>query len=80
MSLEFPQHQPWVQRFTEWWRYGIEDWLARPDTPDSLSFTCELGPPPYAIAGADGREISDRWSEALKLQAMIREVWRTCQK
>ncbi|MBO0495201.1 sugar phosphate isomerase/epimerase [Pseudomonas sp. Marseille-Q1929] len=80
VSLDFPQHQPWLQRFTEWWRYGIEDWLARPDTPHSLSFTCELGPPPYAITGADGREISDRWSEALKLQALIREVWRSCQK
>lgn len=79
VSLDFPQHQAWVQRFTQWWRYGIEDWLARPDTPQSLSFTCELGPPPYAITGADGREISDRWSEALKLQTLIRQVWQDCQ-
>ena len=79
VSLDFPQHQAWVQRFTQWWRYGIEDWLARPDTPQSLSFTCELGPPPYAITGADGREISNRWAEALKMQALIREVWRSSQ-
>ncbi len=57
MSLEFPQHQAWVQRFTAWWRYGIEDWLARPDTPYSLSFTCELGPPPYTITDEDGEEV-----------------------
>jgi len=80
VALGFPQHQAWVQRFTEWWRYGIEDWLARPDASHSLSFTCELGPPPYAIPGADGPELSDRWSEALQLQALIREVWRNCQK
>ncbi|WP_242522263.1 sugar phosphate isomerase/epimerase family protein [Pseudomonas orientalis] len=75
VALDFPQHQPWVERFTGWWRYGIEDWLARPETPRSLSFTCELGPPPYAITGADGRELSDRWAEALKLKALIRQVW-----
>jgi len=80
VSLDFPQHQAWVRRFTEWWRYGIEDWLTRPDTPQSLAFTCELGPPPYAITGADGREISERWAEALKMQALIREVWESCRK
>jgi hypothetical protein len=78
VSLDFPQHQAWVQRFLGWWRYGIEHWLARADTPDSLSFTCELGPPPYAITDADGHEISDRWTQALKLQGLIREVWSQC--
>ncbi|AZE83518.1 hypothetical protein C4J98_2105 [Pseudomonas orientalis] len=75
VALDFPQHQPWVERFLGWWRYGIEDWLSRAETPRSLSFTCELGPPPYAITGADGRELSDRWAEALKLKALIRQVW-----
>ncbi|MEX5541209.1 sugar phosphate isomerase/epimerase family protein [Pseudomonas poae] len=78
VSLEFPRHQAWVERFSGWWRYGIEDWLARPDTPQSLSFTCELGPPPYAITGADGREISDRWAEALKLKSLVQALWKTC--
>ena len=66
-----------MERFIGWWRYGIEDWLTRAQTPQSLAFTCELGPPPYAITGADGREISDRWAEALKLKALIRQVWAT---
>lgn len=78
VSLEFPRHQAWVERFSGWWRYGIENWLARPDTPQSLSFTCELGPPPYAITGADGREISDRWAEALKLKSLVQALWKTC--
>ena len=79
ISLAFAQHQAWVQRFLGWWRYGIEDWLARArDADSSLSFTCELGPPPYAITGAEGHELVDRWSEALLLKDLIREVWGQC--
>ncbi|WP_124419797.1 TIM barrel protein [Pseudomonas sp. R2-60-08W] len=78
VALDFAQHQPWLERFLGWWRYGIEDWLARPDTPQSLSFTCELGPPPYAITGADGRELSDRWAEALTMKTLVRNLWKQC--
>ena len=78
VGLDFPQHQPWVERFTGWWRYGIDDWLTRADAPQSLPFTCELGPPPYAITDAMGRELTDRWAEALKMKALIRQVWASC--
>ncbi|MGJ7516783.1 sugar phosphate isomerase/epimerase family protein [Pseudomonas baetica] len=79
VPLSFAQHRPWLDRFLGWWRYGIEDWLARPVASTSLSFTCELGPPPYSITGADGRDITDRWEEALLLKTLIREVWNSCQ-
>ncbi|AMS21516.1 xylose isomerase [Pseudomonas synxantha] len=78
VGLDFPQHLPWVERFTSWWRYGIDDWLTRAETPQSLAFTCELGPPPYAITDAKGRELTDRWAEALKMKALIRQVWASC--
>jgi len=78
VPLSFAQHQIWVDRFLGWWRYGIADWLARPEVPGSLSFTCELGPPPYGITDASGYEITDRWHEALSMKAMVQQVWDSC--
>ena len=40
-----------------------------------LTFLCELGPPPYAVTGSDGRELSDRWQDALVMKDMIRKLW-----
>ncbi|MBX8545637.1 sugar phosphate isomerase/epimerase [Pseudomonas cichorii] len=80
IPITFAQHQPWLDYFLKLWRYGMEDWLNRPvNETGSLSFTCELGPPPYAITGADGRDITDRWAEALLLKRLVGELWQECQ-
>jgi hypothetical protein len=77
IPLSFPQSAKWVELFRRWWREGFMAWQARHRTADAaLVFLCELGPPDYAITAADGRELSDRWEEALTLSRWARELWR----
>jgi hypothetical protein len=76
LALEFPQNAKWVSLFREWWRQGFAEWQSRHATDDAaLVFLCELGPPDYAITDAHGRELSDRWAEALTLARWARELW-----
>ena len=75
VQLGFPQHQGWVSLFMGWWEYGIRSWRRRAEPDATLTFLCELGPPPYAITGADGFELTERWDEALVMKAMIRGLW-----
>jgi hypothetical protein len=77
LPLDFPQNAKWVALFRDWWKEGFTAWHARHATDDApLVFLSELGPPDYALTGADGRELSDRWSEALLLSRWARELWR----
>lgn len=78
LPISFEHHRPWVDQFGTWWKYGIDDWLKRKDVSGSLSFTCELGPPPYAITDRFGRDITDRWEESLLLKDLIRKIWQDC--
>jgi hypothetical protein len=75
ISLRFPQHQGWVELFMTWWEYAIRSWRRRAGPDAVLTFLCELGPPPYAITGPDGKELSDRWQDALVMKDMVRALW-----
>lgn len=76
LALEFPQNAKWVSLFRDWWRQGFSGWQSRHAIDDAaLVFLCELGPPDYAVTDADGRELSDRWAEALTLARWARELW-----
>jgi hypothetical protein len=76
ISLGFPQHQGWVGLFMDWWEYAIRSWQKRAGPDAILTFLCELGPPPYAITGPDGAELSDRWQDALAMKDMVRALWQ----
>ena len=75
IQLSFPHMQHWVDLFMGWWEYAIRSWRKRADQDAVLTFLCELGPPEYAITGADGYELSDRWAEALWMKDAIRALW-----
>lgn len=74
LQIGFAQHAPWVALFETLWREGFGHWRAANDTGDCV-FLCELGPPEYAMTGPDGREMSDRWAEALILKARAEALW-----
>lgn len=79
VQIGFAQHRKWLEQFLAWWGRGIASWRARAGEDAVLTFLCELGPPPYAITGADGLELSNRWSEALELRARVQALWNASQ-
>jgi hypothetical protein len=82
VPLDFPQHRAQVERFRTWWRTGFRYWRERAAAdsaagsgPGECAFLCELGNVPYAITGSDGRELSDRWAEAIRLKQWAEELF-----
>lgn len=75
VPIAFPQHEPWVEIFKDWWRDGLRMWRQRNTCGANLVFLCELGPPPYAITDAQQNELSDRWEESLTIRDWVRDIW-----
>jgi hypothetical protein len=74
LPLAFPQNRKWLELFLAWWEEGLRSFATR--SPDAeATFLCELGPPDYALTGADGRELSDRDAESLVLMRHARDIW-----
>ena len=76
LQISFPHHQHWVEVFMGWWERGFRQWRRKAGSNETLTFLCELGPPEYAMTGADGYELSDRWQEALMMKDMVRDLWQ----
>ena len=77
LQISFEHHQEWYDLFASWWRYGFLSWRNRAGANDQLNFLCELGPREYAITGADGYELSDRWEEALMIRQRVQQIWNS---
>lgn len=75
VQISFPQHQKWFDQFAAWWTDGLRSWRERSGEDAVVNFLCELGPPEYAITGADGYELSDRWEEALTIKERVEGIW-----
>lgn len=68
------QTNPFVKRFIQWWRKGVEYWQANARPGDILPLVCELGPPAYSITQTSGNETveqCDRWQQALLLKEIV---------
>ena len=77
--MNFTQHQKWVNLFKDWWKEGISSWRNRNQQGDCI-FLCELGPPEYAMTDSDGKELSNRWEEAIQIKNWIAEMWEGMEK
>jgi hypothetical protein len=75
IEISFLRHKPWVELFLGWWEYGFASWCRRAGRDQVLTFTCELGPPPYSITGPEGNDTTERWAEAVQLMQMARALW-----
>jgi hypothetical protein len=75
IAISWPHHKPWLDLFLGWWEQSFREWRARSTATEDLIFVPELGPAWYAITGADGEELSDRWQEALLLTEHVRRIW-----
>ncbi len=71
----WPQHAAYREAFSGWWSRVLTRRRAA-GSPGEVVTLVELGPPPYAITGADGAELSDRWHDALALRDLIGQLWR----
>jgi hypothetical protein len=66
-----------LDHFMGWWERGFRQCQAKAGGNETLTFLCELGPAEYAMTGADGYELSDRWRESIQLMEMVRGLWQS---
>ncbi len=66
--------------FAGWWKRAMVSWLKRAKPGDVFVFKPELGPPGYSIVGPDGRELSDRWAQALVMRDLGIRTWNAAVK
>jgi uncharacterized protein (TIGR01244 family) len=66
---------PHAKLFASWWRQAMVNWLKHAGPGDIFVFKPELGPPAYSIVDLEGKEISDRWAQALAMRELGIRTW-----
>jgi sugar phosphate isomerase/epimerase len=64
------------QLHAAFWAETMRRWRLRSRPGTALIFIPELGPVPYALRDAAGREISNRWEQSLVLRALAQNAWK----
>lgn len=68
-----------VPHYKRWWKDGMRHWTEQAASGSRFPVVVELGPPGYAITidehAARSMEISDRWTQSLLFQRIIRSIW-----
>jgi hypothetical protein len=75
VDLQNPVYREHLERVAALWKRVMVGWLRTARRGDVFPFRVELGPPGYAILGADGREISDRWAQQRALRDLAGKLW-----
>ena len=81
VSIDDAENAGHLRNFRALWRSAMSAWLRNAGPGDVLPFVPELGPPSsaYAITYGDQsgvrHELSDRWSEMLRLKRMAEELF-----
>jgi hypothetical protein len=75
VDLWNPAYRDHLDRVASLWKRVMAGWLRGARRGDVFLFRVELGPPGYAILGADGREISDRWLQQKALRDLVSRLW-----
>ena len=78
VPISFPHNKIWLDLFAGWWEQGFKHFKATASEDATLTFVAELGPPGYAMQGADGKELSDRWADSNQIKDLVREIWERC--
>jgi hypothetical protein len=75
LQISFDHHREWFDLFAQWWEYGFMSRQRRAENDATLNFLCEAGPREYAMTGAGGFKLSDRWQESLIIMDRVRSIW-----
>src|SRR6185295_6267281 len=60
----------YTKYFGALWKRAMVHWLKGAKPGDRFIFRVELGPPDYSIRDLNGKEISDRWAQAVAMKSL----------